>query len=507
MTSSSHQKLSLTSLIALVVGAMIGSGIFALPSAFGRTTGALGAMIAWVIAGAGMLMLAFVFQTLSVRKPELDSGVYIYAKAGFGEYLGFAAAFGYWMGCCFADAACLILIKATLGLFFPIFGDGTTPTALVSATALLWGVHFLVLRGIKEAAIINTVATVAKIVPIVIFIIIAAVSFRSDVFAANFWGGEHPGGPPTPQTDAEKLPLYHIYPDGAGANPDEIRETESVFVQVRNTMLLTVFVFVGIEGASVYSRYARRRSDVGRATVLGFLGVLSLLVLVTMLSYGILSRPDLAALPTPSLAAVLEAIVGRWGAVFISVGLLISVLGNYLSWSLLAAEVTFSAAKNGTMPAFLARENAKQVPAAALWATNIMIQVILLISPFAEYAFLLVLKMTSAMTLVPYLLVAAYGLKLAWTGETYDQTPRGRAGNFVRSAIATIYAAGMIYAGGARFFLLSALIYAPGTILYFLARREQKGRLFTPMEWVVFAGVVVAALVGFYGIISGWISI
>src|SRR5262252_3065514 len=247
MTSSSHQKLSLPSLIALVVGSMIGSGIFALPSAGGRATGALGAMHAWAVAGGGMLMLAFVFQALSVRKPDLDSGVYIYAKAGFGDYLGFAAAFGYWMGCCFADAACLILIKATLGLFFPIFGDGTTPMALVSATALLWGVHFMVLRGIKEAAFINTVATVAKIVPIVIFIIIAAVSFRPNVFAANFWGRECPGGPPIPQTDAEKLPLYHIYSDGEGAKPDEPRETESVYRQVRNTMLLTVFVFVGIE--------------------------------------------------------------------------------------------------------------------------------------------------------------------------------------------------------------------------------------------------------------------
>jgi arginine:ornithine antiporter/lysine permease len=272
-------------------------------------------------------------------------------------------------------------------------------------------------------------------------------------------------------------------------------------------MLVTVFLFVGIEGANVYSRYARRRSDVGLATVLGFLGVLCLLILVTMLSYGILLRPDLAALPTPSLAGVLEAIVGRWGAVFISVGLLISVLGNYLSWSLLAAEVNFSAARNDTMPAFLGRENANNVPSAALWATNLMIQSILLISPLAEYAFLLVLKMTSAMTLVPYLLVGACGLKLAWTGETYDKAPRGRAGNFVRSAIATAYAAGMIYAGGLRFILLSALIYAPGTVLYFLARREQKAPLFQPAEWLVFGGLVVAALVGIYGLMSGWISI
>ena len=201
-----------------------------------------------------------------------------------------------------------------------------------------------------------------------------------------------------------------------------------------------MFVFVGIEGASVYSRYAKNRDDVGIATVLGFLGVLALLVLVTMLSYGILLRPELTALATPSMAGVLEAIVGPWGKVFISVGLLISVLGNYLPWSLLAAEVLHSAAVNRTMPSFLAHENARKVPAGALWLTNIVIQVFLLVTYFAEYAFTLALKMTSSMTLIPYLLVAAYGLKLAWTGETYAADPRGRAIDWIRSAIATIYA-------------------------------------------------------------------
>ena len=65
------------------------------------------------------------------RKPDLDAGIYAYAKAGFGEYFGFASAAGYWIGCCLADVACLILIKATIGQFFPIFGDGTTPMAIV----------------------------------------------------------------------------------------------------------------------------------------------------------------------------------------------------------------------------------------------------------------------------------------------------------------------------------------------------------------------------------------
>ncbi len=476
MSASAEQKLSLRALVALVVGSMIGSGIFVLPASFGRATGVAGVLVAWTIAGVGMLMLAFVFQTLSRRKPELDNGIYAYAKAGFGQYLGFCSAFGYWIGACLADTACLILIKATLGVFFPVFGDGTTVPALVSASILLWGVHFLVLRGIKNATTLNSIATVAKIVPIGLFIVVVAAGFQADIFALNFWGSDTPS-------------------------------FGSVAEQVRATMLVTVFVFVGIEGASVYSRYAKNREYVGTATVLGFVGVLCLLILVTMLSFGVMLREDLARLATPSMAGVLESVVGPWGAVFVSVGLLISVLGNYLSWSLLAAEVVHSAASNDTMPRFLARENARRVPAAALWLTNIVIQLFLLVSFYAEYAFTLALKMTSAMTLIPYLLVAAYGFKLAATGETYESGSSARRVDWVRGGIATVYALLMILAGGARFLLLSALIYAPGTILYVMARREQDLGLFTAAERVVFGVVIAGAAVAVYALATGTLSI
>jgi arginine:ornithine antiporter/lysine permease len=473
VTASESQKLSLGALVALVVGSMVGSGIFALPAAFGRATGALGALIAWGIAGSGMLMLAFVFQTLSRRRPDLDAGIYAYAKAGFGDYLGFASAFGYWIACCLADVACLLLIKSTMGMFVPAFGDGTTIPAIVGASVILWAFHFLVLRGVRQAAALNTIATVAKIVPLGIFVVLAIAGFRADIFALNFWGGEAP-----------------TFANVAG--------------QVRNTMLVTVFVFVGIEGASVYSRYAKNRADVGVATVLGFVGVLALLVMVTMLCYGILLRPDLAVLQTPSLAGVMEALVGRWGMVFISVGLLISVLGNYLSWSLLAAEVLHSAARNETMPAFLAAENRHGVPAAALWSTNVVIQSFLLVTYFAEYAFGLALKMTSAMTLIPYLLVAAYGFKLAWTRETYDAEPRERNKDVGIGALAAAYALAMIVAGGLKFVLLAALLYAPGTVLFRMVRRQQGLPVFASrLEKIVFGVTAVAAMAALYALLAG----
>ena len=136
-----------------------------------------------------MLMLAFVFQILAQRKPELDAGMYAYAKAGFGEYPGFLSAFGFWAGTCVGNITYFILIKSTLGLFFPIFGDGNTVTAVICSSIILWAVHFMILRGVKEAAFINTVVTIAKIVPIFVFIVFVAIGFDPGVFAANFWGG------------------------------------------------------------------------------------------------------------------------------------------------------------------------------------------------------------------------------------------------------------------------------------------------------------------------------
>jgi arginine:ornithine antiporter/lysine permease len=228
---------------------------------------------------------------------------------------------------------------------------------------------------------------------------------------------------------------------------------------------------------------------------------------VTLLSYGILSRPELAALPTPSMAGVMESMVGRWGAIFISIALLISILGNYLSWSLLAAEVLHSAALNRTMPSFLASVNAHQVPVGALWLTNCVIQAFLLVTWFAEYAFTLALKMTSAMTLIPYFFVAAYGLKIAYLGETYHAGERARIVDWIRSAVATIYAAGMIYAGGSKFLLLSAILYAPGTLLFFLAKRERKETVFKPLEAAMFAALAIAACAGIYALAVGALSI
>ena len=473
--ASAEQKMSRMQLTAMVVGGMVGAGIFSLPRTFASATGPLGAVIAWLIAGTGMYMLARVFQSLAERKPELDAGVFAYAKAGFGDYPGFLSAFGYWIGSCIGNVSYWVLIKSTLGAFFPVFGEGNTVVAIVVASIGIWLFHFMILRGVQQAAFINTVVTVAKVIPIVVFIVILIFAFRMGLFRLNFYGAGLEGG---------------------------------IFEQVRATMLVTVFVFLGIEGASVYSRYAKKRADVGAATITGFIVVTTLMVLVTLLPYAVLMRPDVAVMRQPSMATVLEAVVGPWGAVFVSVGLLVSVLGAYLAWSLICAEVLFAAAKTKDMPSAFAKENKNKVPVVALWATNIVVQLIVITTYWSRDAFSLMLNLTSAMALIPFLLVAGYGLQLTKRRETYDVRPQERSRDLFIAIVATVYTAFLLYAGGMKFIVLSAVLYAPGTALYFWCRREQNMPVFTkPSDWIIFVLAVIGAVVGVYWLATGYITI
>ena len=385
---------------------MIGSGVFLLPRRFGTETGVLGAIIAWTIAGAGMLMLAFVFQRLAMRKPDLDAGIFAYAKAGFGDYVGFNSAIGYWASACAGNTSYWVLITATMSAVFPAFGAGDTVLAVVVSLVGVWLFCYLVSRGVKDAAVINYIVTVAKVVPILMFIVIAIIAFKADVFADNFWGGTE----------------YSF---------------SSIWDQATGTMLITVFVFLGIEGASVYSRMARKREDVGRATVIGFLSVLSVFAMVTLVSYGVMPQDELAEISQPSMAAVLESIVGPWGSIFIRVGVIVSVLGAYLAWTLMAAEVLFIPATTDDMPKFLARTNRHDAPLPALVMAAGLISLLLVALLFASDALDFMLDLTAALSLIPYLLAAAYALKLTATRETTAKSSRSSA-DMVVAALATV---------------------------------------------------------------------
>lgn len=470
------RKVSVATLTAMVVGSIVGSGVFVLPRRFGTETGALGALIAWTIAGVGMFMLALVFKSLAVRKPDLNAGIFAYAKAGFGDYVGFNAAFGYWASAVAGTASYWVLTMSTLGAIFPALGQGETVLAIALSSVGVWIFHLLVLRGVHAATTVNRIVTIAKMVPIAVFIVVGIIMFNAGVFADNFWGG----------TD-------HSF--------------SAIFAQAKGTMLITVFVFLGIEGASVYSRYARKREDIGKATVLGFFSVLCVFMLVTMVSYGTLPQADLAAATQPSMATVFESMVGNWGEIFIKLGVVISVLGAYLAWTLMACEVLYVPATTGDMPELLRKVNAAGTPSAALAMVSLYVQGLLILLLFVANALDFILDLTAALAVIPYLLAAAYALKLTARRETYDGQDRARRTDKVIASLAIVYTAFLVYAAGPKHLLLSCLLYAPATVLYARARRENGLRIFTPPELALFGIIVLGAVIAVELLITGTIRL
>lgn len=467
-----EHKLGLGLLVALVVGSILGSGIFGLPQNMAAGAGAAAILISWLITGIGMLSLALLYQMIALRKPKLNNGIYAYAREISGEYVGFNSAWGYWISAWIGNVGYLVAAFGALGFFFPAFGDGNTAPAIFGASVVLWIVHFLILKGIRGAAVLNAVVTIAKVVPLLLFIVLAALAFDTDTFRFGFWGDIKLG---------------------------------STLDQIKTTMLVTVWVFIGIEGASVYSARARRRADVGSATIIGFVITLLLLMAVSLLSLGIMNQPALAALKNPSMAGVLEHAVGTWGAVLIYIGLIVSVGGGFLAWMLLAAESLFSPAADGVMPRALSRQSTRGTPSNAMWLTSGMIQLFLLVTLFSKASYLALISLSTAMILLPYLFSAIYGLVLVLRRE--GEVGTLRSVDFPVTVIASIYCIWLLYAAGPKYLLLSALLYAPGAIVFAIAKREQGARIFRPAEIAIFSALVLLALIAGYLLNAGTLSL
>lgn len=450
-----EKKLGLSALTALVLSSMLGAGVFSLPQNMAAVASPAALLIGWTITGIGILFLAFAMLLLTRIRPELDGGIFTYAREGFGELIGFCSAWGYWLCAVIANVSYLVIVFSALSFFtdtptLRLFGDGNTWQAIIGASALLWIVHFLVLRGVQTAAGINLIATLAKLLPLGLFIILAALAFQSKTFSIDFKGL------------ALGVPVWE---------------------QVKNTMLITLWVFIGVEGAVVVSARARNKKDVGRATLLAVVSALSVYLLVTLLSLGVVARADLADMRNPSMAGLLVKMMGSWGEIIIAAGLIISVCGAYLSWTIMAAEVPFLAANHKAFPRIFARQNRHGAPSASLWLTNISVQICLILiwGTGSDYGTLLTIA--SEMILVPYFLVGAFLLKIA-------KTPLQKA----IGAGAGIYGLWLLYASGPMHLLLSVVLYAPGLLVFLYARRtHQHNQPLSRREVMLTAFLLIAA--------------
>ncbi|MDR6350371.1 amino acid permease [Pantoea sp. SORGH_AS_0659] len=453
------KKLGLSALTALVLSSMLGAGVFSLPQNMAAVAGPAALLIGWLITGVGIIFLSLAMLLLTRLKPELDGGIFTYARAGFGELMGFCSAWGYWLCAVIANVSYLVIVFSALSFFTDtpdrvVFGDGNTWQAMLGASVLLWLVHCLVLRGVQTAASINVLATLGKLVPLLLFVVLALLAFNYDRFRFDFSGVEL------------GQPLWQ---------------------QVKQTMLITLWVFIGVEGAVVVSARAHNKQDVGRATLMAVLAALLVYLLVTLLSLGVIPRAELAQMRNPSMAGLMKHLLGHWGDAVIAVGLIISVCGAYLSWTIMAAEVPFLAAQQGAFPRSIARQNRHNSPSASLWLTNGSVQVCLILIALTGADYNTLLTIASEMILVPYLLVGLYLIKVV-RGQNKPWAMFTGVG-------ASAYGIWLLYASGPLHLLLSVVLYAPGLLLFLYARRGGRGdKVLSQLERIAIVLLIAASL-------------
>ncbi|MEH6989248.1 amino acid permease [Cytobacillus firmus] len=451
-------KLGIWVLTALVVGNMVGSGIFMLPRTLAEAASPAGVIAAWSVTGLGVLMIALVFGNLAIRKPELQGGPQIYAKELFKDgskasvLSGFMSSWGYWIGNVAGNIAIVTTFAGYLSTFFPILTNQSTLFTIGSfslktgnfltflvCTILLWGTHFIILNGLEGAGKLNFIATATKVIGFLLFIIVGLFAFQK----------------------ANLVPFVAPRYDEAG-------QTIGLMSQINNAAVTTLWAFLGIESAIVFASRARRSLDVKRATILGLFIALAIYISISTLVMGLLDSDTLIASDKPLIDAI-QTILGAAGGKLLAGLGLISLFGSTIGWVLLSAELPYQAAKQKLfLPIFL-KENKKGLPVFSLVISNGIGQIFIFstISNTISSAFDFVIYIATLSYLVPYFIASIFQLKLVVTGETYGNKKNKKTDGII-AILATLYSVWVIYAGTAdiKTFALGMLLLATGIIFY-----------------------------------------
>ena len=474
----SNGQFGLWLLTALVVGNMVGSGIFMLPSSLAQAASPAGVLLAWGTTGLGVLMLALVFGSLALRKPNLTGGPQAYAMALFREgsrlsaLSGYLVAWGYWVANWAGNVAIITTFTSYLSTFLPILSsdalwfrtlgmDVTVGRGLtfVVSTALLWAVHTLIMQGLEGAGKVNFVATSAKVLGFVFFIIATLFVFQK----------------------TNLLPLVQSRTGSSGA-------TIPLLGQVNHAAIATLWAFVGIESAMVLSTRARKSRHVKLATIFGLVIALAIYLGITVLVMGALPQQQLMHADKPLVDALSHTFGQAGGYVMAGLGL-VSLVGSTIGWILLSAEVPFQSARNNLFPRWFGQTNRCGTPRNSLVLTNVMSQLLIfsVVSQSVANAFNFVMTLATLSYLVPYIVAAVYHVKLVWTGETYQGQASARLVDGAVAILATLYSLWVVYAGTAdiKTFLLGMALIAIGVVFFPLVpggRAHHKPGSYEPVD-------------------------
>lgn len=465
-------------LLALVVGSVVGSGIFNSPADLGARANPGWILVGWVITGVGIFSLVRIFQYLADRRSDLEGGIYSYAREAAGEFTGFNSAYGYWWSALFTNLAYFFAIAKVTSNYAPVLSSSKWAAFFLSS-ALLWGYYALVRAGIRLAGLANVVITGLKLTPLLFVIGVTVFLFKPELF----------GDPFAPVVSGT----------GAAATPWE---------QLGGSFGIMVFTFLGIEGAVVISNKARHARDVGRVTLAGFLLTLVIYVLVSTFTMGVAPAREIVHASSP-LGAVLGYAGIRFGQHLLNFGFLFSVAGALLSWMLLTAEAPYIAAlRDHAFPRAFTRTNRRATPVFSLGVTAVITQLLLVLlyaasssaeisapgnAPLLQNLYAAAVSLAVICSMLPYALSAVLGVR--------EARREGRRAPVAYAAISLALIAGVL-AAMAKYAAAAVVIYSTGALVRLVVHRE-RGERFPRGEFAFYAVLLAASAVAAWFVGTG----
>lgn len=393
MANRGH-SLGLVMLTALVVGNMIGSGIFLLPSALAQY-GSI-SLLGWGFTAVGAILLALVFARLSHAMPA-TGGPYAFCRQAFGDFIGFQTAYCYWVYAWIGNAAITVAFAGYLGHFFPILATDPMLRLGVMLTTV-WALTGLSMAGIWYAGVAQVILTVIKIFPLLFVGVVGLFFFKVENF----------------------------YPFNATALPN--------LDALMGAATLTLWAFIGMESATIPAGNVKNpEKDIPRATILGVFVVAAVYLLGSFSIMGVLSNESLRLSHAPYADAALQMFPGHtWVAGLVAFGAVMSCLGALNGWIMVQAQVPMAAAKDGLFPAIFGKTNKQGMPVFGLFISSSFISILLVMSQSAHLVkqFEFIILLATTVVLIPY----AYST----IGEIVifcKHREKFRGVNFARSAI------------------------------------------------------------------------
>lgn len=423
------KEIGLFTATALVVGNMMGSGIFMLPASLASVSGPGATILAWILTGLGSLILALTFANLGSKIPK-TGGTYEYSRLAYGNFMGFMTAWLYWNGSWIGNATIFIVVATYLGEVIAALTNSDV-IGFLFCSAILWISTFINIRGTKLAGIVTSVITVFKVLLFIFFIIIGIMNF--DV--------------------ANLTPMFPI---------------EKGITTIPMAAALTLWAFMGLETASVAGGEIKNpEKNVKRSTIMGMLISTVLYILISIVAMGAMNQRELASSTAP-ISDIIVKVLNLKSLDILNIAIAISILGTGMGWLLSTARVAYAAGEDGIFPKTFAKLHPKyNTPYTALIIGSICINIIFLMN-FTKglagaYNFIVVL---ATLSYLPIYAISTIAEIILMVKEDKKLSFKKHIGLIIRCLIGFVFSVWAIYASGAETVMYGFILILLGVPVY-----------------------------------------